>query len=170
MQERQYAAKDSTNHFHPTSLGVAIVEAWESLGFDFTRPHLRALTEQDMKDVAAGRAHAREVLRRTIAKYRTFLHTAIHREADIITVRRRVCACVPCSAVVTPKGAGVPQVLRRRLAPLGALPSVRLPSNNKAAAIYEFIAAAYAHTHRTHAQNTGNTHSCTHTQHTAMVL
>ena len=163
MQERQYAAKDSTNHFHPTSLGVAIVEAWESLGFDFTRPHLRALTEQDMKDVAAGRAHAREVLRRTIAKYRTFLHTAIHREADIITVRRRVCACVPCSAVVTRKGAGVPQVLRRRLAPLGALPSVRCrPIIKRRLFMNSLQLPMHTHIARTHRTQATHTHAHTH--------
>ncbi len=42
------------NLFVPTSLGVSLIEGYESLGIELYKPYLRAQMENDMKLIAQG--------------------------------------------------------------------------------------------------------------------
>jgi hypothetical protein len=33
------------NRFHPSTLGIALVEGYDSMGYELSKPHLRAQTE-----------------------------------------------------------------------------------------------------------------------------
>jgi len=46
IQQREYAVKDAQNRFKPTKLGLALVEAYDSMGYQLTKPYLRAAMER----------------------------------------------------------------------------------------------------------------------------
>lgn len=41
IQERKYAEKDNSQRFMPTKLGIALVEGYNSMGYQLNRPDLR---------------------------------------------------------------------------------------------------------------------------------
>lgn len=41
IQERKYAEKDGSQRFMPTKLGIALVEGYNSMGYQLNRPDLR---------------------------------------------------------------------------------------------------------------------------------
>jgi DNA topoisomerase-3 len=63
IQVREYARKDEQNRFHPTDLGLALVEAYNSMGYKLTKPYLRAQMEIDCKKIATGQLSKDEVVR-----------------------------------------------------------------------------------------------------------
>ena len=46
IQQREYATKDGQNRFKPTLLGLALYEAYNNMGYQLTKPHLRAAMER----------------------------------------------------------------------------------------------------------------------------
>ena len=54
IQDRDYALKDENQRFKPTSLGYALVLAYEAMGFDLHKPRLRAQMEADLVQIANG--------------------------------------------------------------------------------------------------------------------
>lgn len=54
IQQRDYASKDPDGRFIPTALGLALVDAYNSMGFQLNKPHLRASMEADCQRVARG--------------------------------------------------------------------------------------------------------------------
>ncbi|KAJ1648751.1 DNA topoisomerase 3-alpha [Dispira simplex] len=72
IQEREYAFKQRDSRFCPSTLGVALVEGYDNVGFDLslTKPYLRCEMEQDMKDISAGRCSKEEVVRKNLQRYR----------------------------------------------------------------------------------------------------
>ena len=46
IQSREYATKDGQNRFKPTKLGLALYEAYNNMGYQLTKPHLRASMER----------------------------------------------------------------------------------------------------------------------------
>ena len=46
IQDRQYAEKDGNLRFHPTKLGIALVEAYNSMGYQLNKPELRREVSQ----------------------------------------------------------------------------------------------------------------------------
>ncbi|CAK85874.1 unnamed protein product (macronuclear) [Paramecium tetraurelia] len=65
IQERDYAIKKG-QIIKPTKLGLALVESYEVLGFTLHKPHLRALMEQRMNEVAQGVKQKNEIVEATI--------------------------------------------------------------------------------------------------------
>ena len=52
--------------FTPTDLGLALVEGYEEIGYDMTRPFLRAEMEKECKKVARGEVSREEMVRRCL--------------------------------------------------------------------------------------------------------
>ena len=52
VQERNYAIKTQTNRFEPTNLGVALVVGYDSMEFNFSKPHYRAQIESDVTQIS----------------------------------------------------------------------------------------------------------------------
>ena len=65
IQERQYVTKDAAQRFHPTKLGIALVEGYNSMGYQLNKPHLRADMERGCNDVARG-AKQKQQVRKTM--------------------------------------------------------------------------------------------------------
>ncbi len=68
IQQRNYAIKDGQNRFTPTPLGIALVEAYNSMGYQLNRPYLRASMEADMAKIARGQLGKDEVIKRCLAQ------------------------------------------------------------------------------------------------------
>ena len=63
IQQRGYVEKDAQNRFIPTNLGLALIEAYDSMGYQLSKPHLRAATEKDCQKIARGELAKADVIR-----------------------------------------------------------------------------------------------------------
>eukprot|EP01038_Epipyxis_sp_PR26KG_P005415 gene5415-7503_t len=62
IQQREYAIKDNQNRFIPTKLGLALVEGYNSMGYQLNKPALRALIESNCMKISKGELKKDEVL------------------------------------------------------------------------------------------------------------
>ncbi|KYQ94399.1 DNA topoisomerase III [Tieghemostelium lacteum] len=69
IQERNYVEKVD-NKFHPTKLGIALIAGYDSMGFEFSKPLLRALIESDVNLISTGKRTKEQVLKDTLEKYK----------------------------------------------------------------------------------------------------
>jgi len=49
IQDRGYAVKQPNGQFTPTNLGIALIEGYNQMGLDLSKPRLRAQMEAEMK-------------------------------------------------------------------------------------------------------------------------
>jgi DNA topoisomerase III len=80
IQKREYVIKDPQNRFIPTKLGLALVEAYNSMGYQLTKPNLRAAMEADCHKIARGELTKEHVIRGCITKMRECF-IAVNQEA-----------------------------------------------------------------------------------------
>lgn len=66
--DRHYAEKDANQCFHPTKLGIALVEGYNSMGHQLNKPDLRREMEAECNAVAAGRKSKEAILGPILAK------------------------------------------------------------------------------------------------------
>ena len=73
--DREYAIKRRDQSFEPTPLGLSLVEGFDALGFEnsLTKPHLRAKTESDIKEIEQGKKSLAAFLDSSINLYRSIL-------------------------------------------------------------------------------------------------
>ena len=67
---REYAVKNAQNLFEPTKLGLALVEGYNSMGYQLNKPQLRAVIESDCQKVAKGEASRQEVVQKCLGSMR----------------------------------------------------------------------------------------------------
>ncbi|CAG8843664.1 21095_t:CDS:2, partial [Racocetra persica] len=73
--EREYARKDNRNgktYILPSDLGVALVEGYDSIGFDksLSKPFLRREMESKLKMVCEGRQQKEDVVKDSLSMYK----------------------------------------------------------------------------------------------------
>lgn len=73
IQERNYCT-EKNRVFEPTPLGLALVNGYENMGFDFAKPKLRADLERALQDICAGRTQMQDTRRRYINSYEEAYH------------------------------------------------------------------------------------------------
>ena len=76
IQDRDYATKDGNMRFLPTKLGIALIEAYNSMGYQLNKPDLRRETEAECNDIAAGRKSKEQVMVYLLAKMRECFESA----------------------------------------------------------------------------------------------
>ena len=76
IQDREYAEKDGNQKFHPTKLGIALVEGYNSMGYQLNKPDLRREMEAECNHVAAGRKTKEEIMVPILEKMRQCYETA----------------------------------------------------------------------------------------------
>ncbi|KAF2078252.1 hypothetical protein CYY_000442 [Polysphondylium violaceum] len=76
IQDRGYVEKID-NAFKPTILGTSLIVAYDLMGFEFSKPDLRAQIEADVAQISAGRKTKQQVLDDTINKYRNLFTLAM---------------------------------------------------------------------------------------------
>ena len=92
MLEREYAFKQN-NMFFPSTLGVALVAGYDAMGFELSKPFLRAQTEMELRLICDGTKTKADVLRRSIEQYREVFTRANNQVGKLAEVR----AAVPSS-------------------------------------------------------------------------
>ena len=68
IMDRNYAIKDANQRFHPTKLGIALVEGYNSMGYQLNKPDLRREMEAECTRVANGHKSKESVLGPALAK------------------------------------------------------------------------------------------------------
>ncbi len=81
IQRREYAVKNGENRFVPTDLGLALVEGYNSMGYQLTKPYLRATMEADCSKIAKGLVSKDVVVKNCMETMKLCLAT-VYREAQ----------------------------------------------------------------------------------------
>lgn len=69
VKQRQYVGVQGV-HFVPGKLGMGLVEGYDSMGFEMSKPNLRAGLEADLQKICEGRRNPDDVLREQIQLYK----------------------------------------------------------------------------------------------------
>ncbi|XP_025418842.1 DNA topoisomerase 3-alpha [Sipha flava] len=70
IKSRLYVGLENNKYFIPGELGIGLVEGYDNMGFEMSKPHLRAELEADLKKICEGIKSPVMVLREQIAKYK----------------------------------------------------------------------------------------------------
>ncbi|XP_018404081.1 PREDICTED: DNA topoisomerase 3-alpha isoform X1 [Cyphomyrmex costatus] len=79
IKSRQYVGLTDTQHFMPGKLGIGLVMGYDNMGFQMSKPHLRADLEKDLQLICQRQKDPNEVLQHQINKYREVFQVAIER-------------------------------------------------------------------------------------------
>ncbi|XP_029173837.1 DNA topoisomerase 3-alpha-like [Nylanderia fulva] len=79
IKSRQYVGLTDTQHFMPGKLGIGLVMGYDNMGFQMSKPHLRADLEKDLKLICQRQKDPDEVLRNQIDTYREVFKVAMER-------------------------------------------------------------------------------------------
>uniref|UniRef100_A0A8C5EA37 DNA topoisomerase n=1 Tax=Gouania willdenowi TaxID=441366 RepID=A0A8C5EA37_GOUWI len=71
IKSRMYVGLTPDQRFLPGELGMGLVEGYNAMGYEMSKPNLRAELENDLKLVSEGRKDKRSVLQHHIQKYKT---------------------------------------------------------------------------------------------------
>ncbi|XP_060606708.1 DNA topoisomerase 3-alpha-like isoform X2 [Ruditapes philippinarum] len=70
IKSRNYVGVRPDGRFVPGQLGMGLVEGYDAMGYEMSKPHLRAELEADLKKICEGRKEKQEVLDAQVRKYR----------------------------------------------------------------------------------------------------
>ncbi|KAG9343025.1 hypothetical protein JZ751_015243 [Albula glossodonta] len=70
IKSRMYVGLTSDQRFLPGELGMGLVEGYNSMGYEMSKPDLRAELEADLKLISEGRKDKTTVLRHHVEKYK----------------------------------------------------------------------------------------------------
>uniref|UniRef100_A0A131YRD8 DNA topoisomerase n=1 Tax=Rhipicephalus appendiculatus TaxID=34631 RepID=A0A131YRD8_RHIAP len=70
VKNRLYVALTGDGYLVPGELGMGLVEGYDSMGLEMSKPHLRAELEADLKKICEGVKNAKDVLRHQVNLYR----------------------------------------------------------------------------------------------------
>eukprot|EP00795_Rhopilema_esculentum_P009199 gene9199-16873_t len=70
IKNRKYVGEQNDRSLVPGELGMGLVEGYDSMGFEMSKPHLRAELENDLKCICEGRKRKEDVLAEQIQKYK----------------------------------------------------------------------------------------------------
>ena len=77
IQDREYAIKDASQKFFPTPLGIALIQGYNTMGYQLNKPDLRREMEAECNHVAAGRKAKQQVLVPLLSKMKQTFQTAV---------------------------------------------------------------------------------------------
>ncbi|XP_074866357.1 DNA topoisomerase 3-alpha [Carettochelys insculpta] len=77
IKSRMYVGLTPDQRFLPGHLGMGLVEGYDSMGYEMSKPDLRAELEADLKLICEGKRDKSVVLRQQIAKYKNVFIEAV---------------------------------------------------------------------------------------------
>ncbi|XP_070617542.1 DNA topoisomerase 3-alpha [Erythrolamprus reginae] len=77
IKSRMYVGLTSDQRFLPGQLGMGLVEGYDSMGYEMSKPDLRAELENDLKLICEGRKDKSTVLREQVQKYKQVFVAAV---------------------------------------------------------------------------------------------
>ena len=66
--DRNYIIEEGSR-YAPTTLGKALVKAYQTMGFDFAKPKLRAELDQDLNEISCGKKDYKDVKEQVLKQY-----------------------------------------------------------------------------------------------------
>ncbi len=85
---RKYVAKNAAGAFTPTTLGMALLRAYESQQLALGAPYLRAAMERDCAAIALGRKNRADVVRECLAEMKAVFDKVTEHAGDMVQVLR----------------------------------------------------------------------------------
>lgn len=82
IQERGYAEKVGSN-FKPTELGLALVQGYDAMGFELSKPNMRAKMEADMNAISRNARSKDSVLEENLKMYKS-VFLKVRKKAKIL--------------------------------------------------------------------------------------
>ncbi|XP_067213930.1 DNA topoisomerase 3-alpha isoform X3 [Linepithema humile] len=79
IKSRQYVGLTDNQYFMPGKLGIGLVKGYDDMGFEMSKPHLRADLEKDLQLICQRQKEPNEVLQNQINKYREVFKVAMER-------------------------------------------------------------------------------------------
>ncbi|XP_051170961.1 DNA topoisomerase 3-alpha isoform X2 [Leptopilina boulardi] len=79
IKKREYVGLTANQHFMPGKLGIGLVMGYDKMGFQMSKPNLRAELENDLKLICEGQKNPNDVLTRQVTKYRDVFKIALER-------------------------------------------------------------------------------------------
>ncbi|XP_078691459.1 DNA topoisomerase 3-alpha-like isoform X1 [Branchiostoma floridae x Branchiostoma belcheri] len=70
IKSRMYVGVQQDGRFVPGELGMGLVEGYDAMGYEMSKPHLRAELEADLKLICEGRKDPKVVLAEQVQKYK----------------------------------------------------------------------------------------------------
>lgn len=81
IKDRNYITEQPDRKLKPTGLGVGLVDGYDEIGYEMSKPHLRAALEKDLKDICDGLKSPDAVLQSQITQYeKVFLESVQHKQ------------------------------------------------------------------------------------------
>ncbi|XP_059126802.1 DNA topoisomerase 3-alpha isoform X1 [Peromyscus eremicus] len=77
IKARMYVGLTSDKRFLPGHLGMGLVEGYDSMGYEMSKPDLRAELEADLKLICEGKKDKFQVLRQQVQKYKQVFIEAV---------------------------------------------------------------------------------------------
>lgn len=69
IKERGYIIETSDRHLKPLGLGIGLVEGYDEIGYEMSKPHLRAALERELQQISIGSKDPQQVLRNQLSEY-----------------------------------------------------------------------------------------------------
>lgn len=82
IQQREYAIKVN-QQFKPTKLGLALVKGYDQMGYQLSKPYLRAEMEKDCTDVAHGRKSKDDVVQNCILQMKQIFQSVVQQSEQL---------------------------------------------------------------------------------------
>ncbi|KAG5832859.1 hypothetical protein ANANG_G00295660 [Anguilla anguilla] len=79
IKSRTYVGLTADQRFLPGELGMGLVEGYNSMGYEMSKPDLRAELEADLKLICEGRKNKDEVLRHYVQKYKAIFIESVRK-------------------------------------------------------------------------------------------
>lgn len=76
IKNREYVGLADGIHFIPGQLGAGLVDGYDNMGFEMSKPHLRSELEADLKKICEGTKDPAAVLAEQVAKYKEVFQLA----------------------------------------------------------------------------------------------
>lgn len=69
IKERRYISQTADRHLKPEGLGIGLVEGYDEIGYEMSKPHLRAALEKELQLICNGAKDPQQVLRNQLFEY-----------------------------------------------------------------------------------------------------
>ncbi|XP_034311164.2 DNA topoisomerase 3-alpha isoform X1 [Magallana gigas] len=83
IKTRMYIGVNNDGRFVPGQLGMGLVEGYDAMGYEMSKPHLRSELEADLKRICEGKKDKNVVLTQQVAKYRDVFKVACEQALKI---------------------------------------------------------------------------------------
>ncbi|XP_061196153.1 DNA topoisomerase 3-alpha-like [Saccostrea echinata] len=83
IKTRMYVGLNQDSRFVPGQLGMGLVEGYDAMGYEMSKPHLRSELEADLKRICEGKKDKNVVLSQQVSKYKEVFKVACEQALKI---------------------------------------------------------------------------------------